>query len=224
MDALPLAALAEQWPLAAGWLAYAVLHSVLAGERCKRAAAARWPVLARRYRLAFNVLSVLLLLPLLAAVWLQPGPVWWSLAGPPRIAVDALSLLVLVLLLVAGPGYDLRHFLGLTPDSAPTGATLRISRWHRHVRHPWYTAALLLIWSRDMSSAWLLSALCISAYFVVGSRLEERKLITEFGEAYRRYRQRVPALLPWPGRRLGAAEAAALESLAAQDAGARDER
>lgn len=224
MNAPTLAALAEQWPLALGWFAYAILHSVLASERSKSAVAARWPALTRHYRLGYNVLALLLLLPLLAAVWLQPGPVWWSLAGTPRVVVDALSLLVLVLLLVAGPGYDLRHFLGLTPGSAPTGAKLRISPWHRHVRHPWYTAALVLIWGRDMSSAWLISALCISAYFVVGSRFEERKLVTEFGEAYRRYQARVPALLPWPGRRLSAAEAAALESLAEKDAATHGDR
>ena len=40
------------------WLAYAVLHSLLASLWLKRAVAARWPRLAPGYRLAFNVLAV----------------------------------------------------------------------------------------------------------------------------------------------------------------------
>jgi len=48
----------------------------------------------------------------------------------------------------------------------------------------------------------------MTAYFVIGSRLEERKLVREFGENYRRYQQSVPALMPLPGRYLGRAEAA----------------
>ena len=31
---------------------------------------------------------------------------------------------------------------------------------------------------------------------LVGAWLEERKLLTEFGDAYRRYRREVPALMP----------------------------
>lgn len=53
-----------------------------------------------------------------------------------------------------------------------------------------------------MNAARLVSALAITAYFVIGSRLEEQKLIARFGEAYRRYRDRVPGLLPRPWRTL----------------------
>ena len=45
------------------WLAYAVLHSLLASLWLKRGVAARWPRLAPGYRLAFNVLAVVLLVP-----------------------------------------------------------------------------------------------------------------------------------------------------------------
>ena len=39
-----------------------------------------------------------------------------------------------------------------------------------------------------------------TAYFYFGSIPEEQKLIEEFGDAYRRYQQTVPRLIPWPGR------------------------
>ena len=57
------------------WLAYAVLHSLLASLLAslslKRAVAARWPRLAPGYRLAFNVLAVVLLVP---PLWLTMKP------------------------------------------------------------------------------------------------------------------------------------------------------
>jgi protein-S-isoprenylcysteine O-methyltransferase Ste14 len=52
----------------------------------------------------------------------------------------------------------------------------------------------------------------MSAYFVIGTWFEERKLIAEFGQKYRDYRARVPAILPLPGRTLSRAEAVALTS------------
>jgi hypothetical protein len=68
----------------------------------------------------------------------------------------------------------------------------RLSTAHRHVRHPWYSFGLVIVWTRDMNAAMLVSALAITLYFVAGSRLEERKLIETHGDTYRRYRERVP--------------------------------
>jgi len=75
------------------------------------------------------------------------------------------------------------------------------------VRHPWYFLGLVLIWTRDMDPAFLLSASAMTLYFVVGSLLEERKLIRYHGEVYRRYRKRVPGLIPLPWKYLPAEEA-----------------
>jgi len=78
------------------------------------------------------------------------------------------------------------------------------------VRHPWYSLGLVLLWTRDMDPALLTSAVLTTLYIGVGSRLEERKLIVFHGEIYRRYRGRVPALIPSPWRYLTGEEAEAL--------------
>ena len=49
-----------------------------------------------------------------------------------------------------------------------------------------------------MSLNWLAFAVSCNVYFFIGSIFEERKLVREFGDAYRAYQQRVPRLLPRP--------------------------
>ena len=48
--------------------------------------------------------------------------------------------------------------------------------------------------------AMLLLAIGMTAYIIVGARLEEGDLAREQGAAYARYRESVPGFLPLPGR------------------------
>ena len=147
------------------------------------------------------------------------GPLLWSWDGPWAWVAQALALLALGLFAWSLAGYDSGEFSGLRQwrtrhAGVEDDASLHITTLHRFVRHPWYFCALLLIWTRDMDAARLLSALLATGYFILGSRLEETKLVAFHGEAYRRYRERVPGLVPWPGRHLKAADARDLETQA----------
>lgn len=205
--------------LAAGWIVYFVVHSALASLPVKRWVAARHPALVPAYRLGFNLVAVALLLPVLWLMYSLRGPWIWSWQGPAWLVANGLAALA-----VAGFAWSLRfydgsEFLGTRQwrtreRSVLDQERLRLSPLHRVVRHPWYALGLVLVWTRDMDAATLLSAVLISAYFVVGSWLEERKLAVYHGAAYRQYRQRVPSLVPLPWRYLTAAEAAALEASA----------
>ena len=64
------------------------------------------------------------------------------------------------------------------------------------VRHPWYVAVFLLIWAGDQNAAAITVNLVLSAYLIVGTLLEERKLVIEFGEKYRSYQDRVSMFVP----------------------------
>jgi protein-S-isoprenylcysteine O-methyltransferase Ste14 len=69
---------------------------------------------------------------------------------------------------------------------------------YRWVRHPLYFFCLLLIWScPDLSLDRLLYNVLWSAWILVGSVLEERDLLADFGEPYRDYQRKVPMLIPW---------------------------
>jgi len=69
---------------------------------------------------------------------------------------------------------------------------------YRWVRHPLYFFSLLLIWScPDLSLDRLLYNILWSTWIIVGSVLEERDLVADFGEPYRDYQSKVPMLIPW---------------------------
>jgi protein-S-isoprenylcysteine O-methyltransferase Ste14 len=202
----------ELLPLALAWCAYAALHSLLASFVVKRGVAARWPGLMPGYRLAYNLIAAVTALPLVWLIYATPGGWLWRWTGAWAWLADGLALVAVGVLLLSSRHYDMDEFLGLRqirdgaaqPDR-PGGFSL--SPFHRYVRHPWYCCGLVLVWTRDMNPALLLSALAITVYFVIGSRLEERKLIALHGDVYRRYMARVPGLLPLPWKYLRRAEA-----------------
>lgn len=205
----------EMLLLAASWLAYFILHSWLASLAAKHWVASRWPAFMPAYRLAFNLVAVTLLLPVLALTYALPGSELWRWHGLAAWLANGLSLLAVAGVIYSSKGYDMQEFLGIRQlrgnvRTVEDQESFHLSGFHRHVRHPWYFCALVLIWSRDMSAATLLSSVMLTLYFVVGSRLEENKLVTYHGEVYRRYMERVPGLVPLPWKRLSRKEAEAL--------------
>ena len=76
---------------------------------------------------------------------------------------------------------------------------LELGGLNRYVRHPLYFGTLLFIWALFFIFPYLnnLLACCvITFYTVLGARLEEKKLVMQFGEQYISYKQRVPMLIP----------------------------
>ena len=69
------------------------------------------------------------------------------------------------------------------------------------VRHPLYSLVLILIWIRpDISYEKLLFNLLFTGWIIIGTFLEERDMVNEFGDTYRRYQGEVSMLLPWKKR------------------------
>ncbi len=201
--------------LAMSWIAYFLIHSWLASLRVKTWLAGRAPRWFPAYRMVYNLLAGVLLLPPLLLMWRSGSEPLWRWQG----LMGALAYL-LMLLAIAGfvwslRWYDSGEFLGLRQWKRQQHDTrdlerLHISPLHRYVRHPWYSLGLVLVWTQDMDPARLLSAVLITLYLIVGSWLEERKLVVYHGTSYRDYLKRVPGLIPLPGRVLSKQEAESL--------------
>ncbi|MAT64167.1 MAG: hypothetical protein CMN57_00785 [Gammaproteobacteria bacterium] len=185
---------------------FAVQHSTMA-----RPAFKRWwtryvprPIERSTYVLISSVLLIVLF-----AFWEPMGGRVWSVSAPlAQGVIYALYGLGWGLVLVSS--FQINHFdlFGLRQvwlyfrGRPYTQLPFKTPWLYRHVRHPLYVGWFLAFWATPtMSLAHLLFALLTSAYILIAIRLEERDLVA-FHPEYRSYRERVPMLIPQPGRRV----------------------
>ncbi len=91
-----------------------------------------------------------------------------------------------------------------TDTSSGNTQKLHIRGAYRFVRHPLYTATIVMIWSHpDLTVDRLLFNLLWTAWIVTATTWEEKDLAVQFGEAYETYRQNVPMLVPSFRRKVG---------------------
>jgi methanethiol S-methyltransferase len=152
------------------------------------------------------VLASSLCLIVLFIFW-QPLPsVVWSIQNEMlgRVLI-AVSLLGFGVLLVAS--FLINHFelFGLQQvyqhakgaESSPIA--FKSPGLYKLVRHPIYLGFLIFAWVTPvMTVGHLLFAVGNLVYVLFGMRLEERDLVDQFGDTYRRYQERVRGLVPLP--------------------------
>ncbi len=206
-------------PLAIGFVTYFALHSLLASLKLKNYIANRWPTVMPAYRLVYNVISIVLLLPLLWLMQQNPGPIIWQWHGSWSLLMNGLMFAAIGGFIWSLKSYDNMVFLGITQwknrhRGCEDPEQLHISTLHRFVRHPWYFFILVILWTQDMHLVQLVAYSLMTLYFVIGSHLEERKLMECYGDAYRQYCQRVPGLIPLPWKWLSENEALELIGIA----------
>ncbi|WP_322508668.1 isoprenylcysteine carboxylmethyltransferase family protein [Anaerolinea sp.] len=190
---------------------YGAIHSALASHTVKGWAERRFGQFARRtYRLFFVLMASLTTLALLAVPLLLPDRPLYVIPFPWIILTLAVQAFAVWGLLAALSQTDALAFLGLRQLSAPEPLRRRaksgelITRgFYGRVRHPLYLFSLILLWLFPVVT-WNILALMIglTVYLYIGTLLEERKLLDEFGEAYAEYRRTTPMIFPrlLPGR------------------------
>jgi protein-S-isoprenylcysteine O-methyltransferase Ste14 len=179
--------------------AWCVLHSVFVTHRWRRFVDGSLPTLAPWRRLLYVTASTASFGAV--ALWIRtlPEQVLWTWDGA-WAWIRWLGLAEAGLLFVLGArAYDGRAFLGLRQAAdhlagrTPRKAPLRTDGILGAVRHPWYAGTLVLLAFMlpvtDVNLAW---RLVLAAYVLVGTELEERKLLADLGPAYAEYRGRVP--------------------------------
>lgn len=187
--------------LAAGWLAYGFVHSLMASLSVKNMVRNQLPRAAAYYRIFYNIFATLTFILLLYYQYRIEKIRLWIPTLTTTVLGGALIGIGLGVILTALRQYDLAEFAGtdaFKPSTSPK-SRLKTNGLSGLVRHPLYTGTLLLLWGLwlfEASLGSLIMAICLSAYIRVGIYLEEKKLLREFGREYARYRQRVPMLFP----------------------------
>lgn len=189
--------------LAVLWIIWCAVHSgmisVTATGYLKRWLGTRF----RIYRLVFNLVALLTVIPVMVyEQWLR-GPMLFRWEGF-LILFQMILLISAILLFLAGARhYDLLQFSGfrqLKTGSSHNALTetgeLDTNGILDITRHPWYLGGILIIWTRDIDISALVTNIILTLYFIVGTVLEERKLLIEYGDDYRRYQEKVSMLIP----------------------------
>jgi len=197
------------------WIGYFVIHSILASLKIKGWVCEHKPAFMPAYRLTFNIIAVTLLAVPAWVLYTGHKTMIWQFDGIALWIMNGIALTAVIGFLISMRYYDGQEFLGLRQlreqeKRIEDQENLQISPLHRYVRHPWYTFALMLIWTRPMDSLMFISATFMTLYFFLGSRLEEEKLKSYYGEVYINYIRKVPGLIPLPWKHLNETEANAL--------------
>lgn len=180
---------------------FAVQHSLMARPFFKRWLTRFIPESAER---STYVLFSSLALIALFVFWQPLGGIAWDIEG--RTARSALySLFAFGWVLVLVSTFLINHFdlFGLRQVWLQlTGRAHRPLAFgtpgpYKLVRHPLYLGWLFAFWATPtMTGTHLLFAFLTTAYILIAIQLEERDLVEALGEDYRRYRQRVPMIIP----------------------------
>ena len=180
---------------------FALQHSVMARPAFKRAWTRIIPApIERATYVLFTVAALTLLYwgwsPIGGHAWnVESGPGYafltglhfagWGLVLYSTVLIDHFDLFGLrqVWLHLRGKEYAHRPFM--TPSL------------YKHLRHPLYVGWFTVFWATpSMTLGHLLFATVASSYILVAVLIEERDLVTHFGDAYRRYRERTPRFIP----------------------------
>ncbi len=189
------------WLILLAVAAYGLLHSLLASLTTKAQTRKMFGLATDRwFRIAYNLIAVLTLLPILLLPILLIDKVIYVIHFPWVILTLAIQVLAVIVVVAGLRQTGMRSFVGLRQLFLPEDTTpprLVTGGFYRYVRHPIYTAGLVFIWLLPILT-WNLLALNIglTAYIFTGAYFEERKLLLEFGESYSEYRNRTPMLIP----------------------------
>ena len=185
---------------------FAIQHSVMARRGFKKAWTAIVPEPIERSTYVLLSALILWLLywqwrPITDEIWRVDNPIGSTLLQAVFFLGWGIAFLSTFLINHA-------HLFGLKQVSghwfgkeatAPEFKTLAL---YKIVRHPIYLGTILAFWATPvMTLGHLLFAVATTGYILIGIFLEERDLVTTFGESYETYRKRVPMLIPWPPRR-----------------------
>lgn len=188
------------------WVCWCTMHSLLINTTVVDFLKRVFPGLIRNYRFCYNIIACITIIPVVVVTRLQAGEIvfgWYGYSNFLRI-----TMLAIALYLFRGGAkiYDFETFLGIKQYRTGEEQLLLTDSGEiveegvfAVTRHPWYLGSLLLIWSvlPSYPEGVFLAAAILSIYLIIGTLLEEQKILARYGERYRQYSAQVSMLFPW---------------------------
>jgi len=187
------------------WTGYCGLHSYLISIRFTKLMMRSLKSYYAFYRLFYVLISIVLLFPVFhytgqlrseVIIYYHPP---WSIV---RYVLLICCMLIFCIAFIVD--YDSLSFLGLRQimnfrkkKTVNPEEGIRKSGLLGIVRHPMYSAVILFLWCQTFRLSDIVANAVLTAYVIIGTILEERKLVLEFGASYIQYQKEVPMLIPF---------------------------
>jgi methanethiol S-methyltransferase len=186
------------------WAGYCALHSYLISTRFTNRMIRQFKKYYAFYRLFYVIISIILFIPLIRLTAHLNGPVIVIYDFPlsiVRCALQSGSLLMFFWAFFVD--YDYLSFFGIRQivdfgkmkNTDP--ALIKKTGLLGITRHPMYFALIIYLWCQTSRAVDVVVNTVLTIYILIGTRLEENKLVLEFGEVYVKYQHEVPMLIPF---------------------------
>ena len=187
------------------WIGYCSLHSFLISIRFTNLMTRLLKNYYAFYRIFFVFISLVLLIPLINYTGQLDNNV---------IIIYGLPLNIVRYVLISGSllmffwaffiNYDSLSFFGIRQilnfgkiKKVNPSEEVKKNGLLGIIRHPMYLALIIYLWCQIFTVADIVVATVLTIYIIIATRLEEKKLVLEFGDTYVKYQQEVPMLIPF---------------------------
>jgi methanethiol S-methyltransferase len=161
----------------------------------------------QRYQGAIYSIASGVVLIIVVVLWQRSETQLLKLEGLPLLIARGCSLLAILIFAWGIHALGSFDMFGLRPiklhlrGQSDQPFPFTVQGPYLRVRHPLYFAVLVLFWTTpEVTADRLLFNVLWTVWIVVGTLLEEKDLLADFGDVYRDYQRKVPMLIPWRGR------------------------
>jgi len=157
------------------------------------------------YRLFYNLISLVLLIPLIKYTGQADTRIIITYEHPLSIVRYALIAGSLTIFFYAFFfNYDPLSFFGIRQilnfrkvKGIDSSRGIRKNGLLGIIRHPMYLALIIYLWCQTFRMMDIIVNVVLTMYIIIGTKLEEKKLVLEYGDTYIKYQQEVPMLIPF---------------------------
>ena len=187
---------------------FGLVHSVLASKKVKHNIRLKAGKKIAFYRLFYNLTSIITII-IFYEISPKPDILIYDLPNPYDIIIFVLQFMSLIGFIWCAVLIDGMEFIGINQikryfkneydeTELDEHQTLIMKGPFKYSRHPIYLFSILFLWLRPvMDLFYLIFIICTTIYFIIGSYLEENRLIKVFGTRYENYRAEVPRFIPY---------------------------
>lgn len=182
---------------------FGIPHSIMARKPFKKFITQYLPKPIER---STYVLVAGILLTILVWYWEPMGGVIWEVTSGTTLYYCLYGLFFLGWIILFVSTFLINHFdlFGLRQtflelqNKPYTNLNFKVYSFYKYVRHPLYLGGIIGVWATPhMTVTHVVFAILITSYFVIGTLFEEKDLIKEFGETYKKYQKKTPMLIPF---------------------------